>query len=268
MCTALQAVWLSQIMDNYNKSTRVFAESVFFSYEILLFFPNRRHAVDGKKVASRVPLMLITPFLPLCPRHQRHPLHPADRDEDSPQCPKGQERGDISTSALPDNSSPLVNVRAAPGPLQCRHPGATTSATTSSLLFFFFCLALHLLASPVIESFHSVLEAFVFCLFYLLLLLFIWIVRDAEFLSATSQTYLVSVHLCHCHRSCTQRLRQRRVALHSSSNRNFSTRPCTRFLPVAVEQTSRIHLHSCHDNSFVFKEPPTKKMFFYTVEYV
>lgn len=34
MCAVLQAVWLSQIMENYNKSTHVFAESVFFSYKI------------------------------------------------------------------------------------------------------------------------------------------------------------------------------------------------------------------------------------------
>lgn len=131
MCAVLQAVWLSQIMENYNKSTHVFAESVFFSYKIFyyIFFNYvTKHGIrwGRKKIYGHVPLMLITLFLSLCPRHQRHPLHPADRDEDSPQCPKGQERGDISTSALPDNCSPLVNVRAAPGPLQRRHPGATT----------------------------------------------------------------------------------------------------------------------------------------------
>lgn len=37
MCAVLQAVWLSQIMENYNKSTHAFAESVFFSYEIFFF---------------------------------------------------------------------------------------------------------------------------------------------------------------------------------------------------------------------------------------
>lgn len=37
MCAVLQAVWLSQIMENYNKSTHAFAESVFFSYEIFYF---------------------------------------------------------------------------------------------------------------------------------------------------------------------------------------------------------------------------------------
>lgn len=45
MCAALQAVWLSQIMENYNKSTRVFAESVFFSYKIfyLIFLTTSCH---------------------------------------------------------------------------------------------------------------------------------------------------------------------------------------------------------------------------------
>lgn len=45
MCAVLQAVWLSQIMENYNKSTHVFAESVFFSYKIfyLIFLTTSCH---------------------------------------------------------------------------------------------------------------------------------------------------------------------------------------------------------------------------------
>lgn len=50
-----------------------------------------------------------------------------------------------------------------------------------------------------------------------------------------------------------------RVALHNSSNRNFSAHTCTRFLPIGMERASRIHLHSCHDNSFVFTEKKHKK---------
>lgn len=30
-------------------------------------------------------------------RHQCHPLHPADGDEDPQECPKGKEGGDINT---------------------------------------------------------------------------------------------------------------------------------------------------------------------------
>ena len=82
-------------------------------------------------------------------RHQCHPLHPADRDEDPQECPEGKERGaGLRTRTNQPSPRPYT-----PAVSRCEN------------MFVCFCLAQHLAASFVIEFHRCVLEEFLFLAF-------------------------------------------------------------------------------------------------------
>ncbi|KAA8581860.1 hypothetical protein FQN60_008600, partial [Etheostoma spectabile] len=89
-------------------------------------------------------------------RHQCHPLHPADRDEDSPERSKGKERGDISTGRVTTSHPAYVPA------LLCATQTSHTMVQRSwcETIFVCFCLAQHPVSSYVIELHRCVLEAF------------------------------------------------------------------------------------------------------------